>query len=239
MGDLPNPVQRKSQHTMTEPLRVFSTSPAAHFEAVFRQIAQERMAGLPVLNPRVEVRAHAFRRWQNDWIGAMVTPWSIFALYACGCRAAWEAPPPGKCRLIELPGGDFPFEATGDALLAGALTLPLKSPILDVADQETADLIAAIALETMLKADRIPEDDEDARVSIPEQKPGTLRRVIPIEVAPPKDYESAPPLTPRPPEEEAPEPEEPFFERPLSRREIFFGRGKKTDSDASGEGGAP
>ena len=58
--------------------------------------------------------------------------------------------------------------------------LSLKSPLLDVGDQETADLIGKITLDTLFKAQSIPEDDEDAAAWVPPTADGQLRRVIPI-----------------------------------------------------------
>ena len=85
----PKAPARRLMPTEISRLRVFANSPAAHFEAGFREIAQTRMKGLPILNPRVSVRAENFRRWGNDWIGTVTTPWAIIVVYACGCRESW------------------------------------------------------------------------------------------------------------------------------------------------------
>ncbi len=91
-------------------LRVHSLNPSSFFEAGFRHAAETRMKGLPVLNPKVAVRAHGFRRWGNDWIGAMTTPWAIFCVFACGCRETWpETRRAGSTFVVELPAGDFTF----------------------------------------------------------------------------------------------------------------------------------
>ncbi len=145
-----------------KPRASFAESPAGFFEEGMRRIARERMAGLPIVNPKIDVRAVDFRRWGNDWIGVMVTPWSIAAVYVCGVAESWVDVPVGKVRLIELPAGDFPFISVEDPILGRFLSLPLKSPVLDMADQETADEFARVALKTMLTTSSIPEDDEDA-----------------------------------------------------------------------------
>ena len=67
--------------------------------------------------------------------------------------------------------------------------MSLKSPLLDVGDQETADLIGKITLDTLFKAQSIPEDDEDAAAWVPPTADGQLRRVIPIRMTPPKNIE--------------------------------------------------
>lgn len=203
-----------------KPRASFAESPAGFFEEGMRRIARERMAGLPIVNPKIDVRAVDFRRWGNDWIGVMVTPWSIAAVYVCGVAESWVDVPVGKVRLIELPAGDFPFISVEDPILGRFLSLPLKSPVLDMADQETADEFARVALKTMLTTSSIPEDDEDATAWAPPAADGALRRVIPIKVEPPKNYLETPALTPTPAPKKRDENET------FSRRD-FFGRGRR------------
>ena len=59
-------------------LRVFTQSPAEFFDEGLRQIEKTRMAGLPILNPKLVVRSAGWRRWGNDWIGVVTTPMSFF-----------------------------------------------------------------------------------------------------------------------------------------------------------------
>lgn len=108
--------------------------------------------------------------------------------------------------------------------------------------QETADLIGKITLDTLFKAQSIPEDDEDAAAWVPPTADGQLRRVIPIRMTPPKNIEATPPLTPPKPEPQPAE-RESFFdklEEPVSRRELF-GRRKRAEpsDDAPGAPEAP
>lgn len=220
-------------------LRVHSLNPSSFFEAGFRHAAETRMKGLPVLNPKVAVRAHGFRRWGNDWIGAMTTPWAIFCVFACGCRETWpETRRAGSTFVVELPAGDFTFTTVEDEVLGAYGMLSLKSPVNDVGDGETADMIAQMALDMMLTADRIPEDDEDAVPLIPPNADGELRRVIPIRIAPPKNVDETPVLTPKAAEPAKDDEREPFFDRieragrtSVSRRKLFapFAGGKKAE----------
>ena len=217
-------MQEERRENPARRLRVFAESPADFFEDGLRQIEKTRMAGLPILNPKLVVRSSGWRRWGNDWIGVMATPWAVLGIYACGSREGWVDVPVNRTRIIELPAGDFPFRAVEDPILGRCLFLSLKSPLLDVGDQETADMIGRITFETLFKAQSIPEDDEDASAWVPPTADGQLRRVIPIKMTPPKNLESTPPLTPPPPE--PPNERESFFDKleaPVSRR-AFFGR---------------
>ena len=83
-------------------LRVFTQSPAEFFDEGLRQIEKTRMAGLPILNPKLVVRSAGWRRWGNDWIGVVTTPWAVLGIYACGSREGWVDVPADRTRIIEL-----------------------------------------------------------------------------------------------------------------------------------------
>jgi len=46
-------------------------------EATFTDIANTRMAGLPICNEALHVQAVGFREWNDHWVGVLVTPWTI------------------------------------------------------------------------------------------------------------------------------------------------------------------
>lgn len=194
----PEKTARRLMPTEMSRLRVFANSPAPHFEAGFREIAQTRMKGLPILNPRVTVRADNFRRWGNDWIGTVTTPWAIIVVYACGCRESWVDVPAGAVRTLELPAGDFPFLGCRDDLLGDYLMLSLVSPITEFEDQAAAETVARISLQTILT---VPEDEkfgtnydteEESTPIPPLVSPVEGRRAIPIRPVPPGGAEGSP-----------------------------------------------
>ena len=83
-------------------LRVFSENPASYFERGFTEIAQTRMKGLPILNPKLRVYAAEFRRWQNDWIGTLVLPSMPAAIAPAGKTKAREPSASLNCRAATL-----------------------------------------------------------------------------------------------------------------------------------------
>ncbi len=160
-------------------LRVFNTSPQQHFEEGFCQIYETRMKGLPIVNKRLNVNAGGFRRWGNDWIGRVVTPWSVLIIWACGNRDAWVKTKAGAEVTLELPAGEFGFLTAVDPILGEYRMLSLLSPMDQVEDQAAAELFADVALKTLLT---VPEDeradfmeDDDPEMT----GPGT-GKVIPI-----------------------------------------------------------
>ena len=70
--------------------RVFRDSPEAFFRAGFERIANTRMKGVPILNPKLHVSSVPFKKVNGQWVGGIVTPWSILVIRACG------DPLPGK-----------------------------------------------------------------------------------------------------------------------------------------------
>lgn len=212
---------------MTSTLRVHALDPAPHFLAAFETILQTRFAGVPAINPALQVEPRGFRRWGNDWIGIMITPWSVFAVYAAGNAAGWEHAAAGMTRLVELPGGDFPFKVIEDDEAGLYAALSLMSPASALADQETARSFADTCIGAMLTASRLPDDDEDADavLSIPPTADGKLHRVIPIRATAPKNWTDTPALTPKAPQADPPSPR-----GPISRRELFGGRRKQREN---------
>ncbi len=44
-------------------------------ESVFLRIERTAMAGIPILNPALTVKAVGLQQWGNDWLAVLVTPW--------------------------------------------------------------------------------------------------------------------------------------------------------------------
>ena len=108
------------------------------------------MKGLPILNPRLSVRADNFRRVGGDWIGTVVTPWSLAVLWVCGRHSDYPPVRVGEEVMLTLPGGDFPFLGCRDDILGEYRMMSLMSPVGCLEDQAAAEAVARIALDAML-----------------------------------------------------------------------------------------
>jgi [NiFe] hydrogenase assembly HybE family chaperone len=53
------------------------TAAGARLAAAFERIHRERMAGLPILHPKLRVAAVGGRAWRGHWLGVLVTPWCM------------------------------------------------------------------------------------------------------------------------------------------------------------------
>jgi [NiFe] hydrogenase assembly HybE family chaperone len=133
---------------MTEARR---ESPAPRLEAAFTHVWRTRMAGLPFLNPALRVAAVGFRPWQGQWLGALVTPWSVNLMLLPG-EGDWTSLPKGAERFVDMPAGRFRFIAGADDALGEHHACSLFSPALDFADHESACAVAEAALAALFDA---------------------------------------------------------------------------------------
>lgn len=147
-------------------------NPEAHFQRGFEIIARTRMAGLPLCNPNLSVRALGFERSGTLWLGAVVTPWAISAILvpADDSLVSELTVPAGETLTVTLPAGDFSFLGCVDDELGRYLMCPLVSPVFEIPRQ---DIAQGIALESLrLLREGLPD--------IPEETGMPLKRVIPI-----------------------------------------------------------
>jgi [NiFe] hydrogenase assembly HybE family chaperone len=119
--------------------------PSARIEQAYEAIHGVRMRGLPFVNPRVRVEAVGFRTWEGQWLGALVTPWSLNLVLVPG-EGPWTTLAAGAERFVDFPAGRFRFIAGREATLGESHTCSLFSPVLEFADHEAARLTAQAAM---------------------------------------------------------------------------------------------
>ena len=121
---------------------------ARRLEIAFGNVARNRMAGMPFVNAALRVEAVGFHEWHGQWLGILVTPWSINILLLPG-RGDWPRLATGSERFVELPAGRFRFIAAFDAALGEYHACSLFSPALEFASHEAARATAAAALDAL------------------------------------------------------------------------------------------
>ena len=136
---------------------------AAHvqdrLESVFATIHKTRMSDVPILNPRLAVKALGFREWNGSWLGVLITPWFINLMLLPGDEEqvrAWEDLGLGTTMRHILPAGRIEFLVGEEADLGRFQMCSLFSPVLEFDDQEAACLAGEAALATLME--RPPED---------------------------------------------------------------------------------
>ena len=123
-------------------------------EAVFNDIAQTRMAGLPICNPAVRVQAVGFCEWQERWVGVLVTPWTISLVMMPGENVPLNTLASDEKMTWEFPSGKYEFMGLNEAALGTCQTCSLISPVTDVETHEDAVSIAREVMEALFLSDQ-------------------------------------------------------------------------------------
>lgn len=115
--------------------------------AAYQRIHEAKMKGLPVVNAALRVQAVGFRAHEGGLFGALVTPWSINAIFFP--PAGVVAPPEGHSRA--LPSGQYQFlpqRLDGVGLIELA---SIFSPALEFEGQDAAVAVAKAAVDLLLE----------------------------------------------------------------------------------------
>jgi len=130
----------------------------ATLETVFRDIAETRMAGLPICNAALRVQAVGFREWQGHWVGVLVTPWTISLALMPGDKSPLKTLGPDEKMSWEFPSGKYEFMALNEPALGTCQTCSLISPVIDIERHEDAVKIAEQVMDALFVT-----DDSDAK----------------------------------------------------------------------------
>lgn len=118
-------------------------------EAVFGEIADTRMAGLPICNAAVRVEAIGFRKWQGHWVGVLVTPWTVSLVLMQGDDVPLKILGADEKMSWEFPSGVYEFMGLNEAALGACQTCSLISPVVNIERHEDAVNIAELVMEAL------------------------------------------------------------------------------------------
>lgn len=119
-------------------------------ERAFNPILADRMQDVPLVNSALSVQALPFRCTGDDWLGILVTPWSMNLMVFPGPNSTWQQLPLGAKFSRELPYGSFEFTLAAEPALGRYGQCSLFSPMLQFADQAAAIAAAEAALNGVL-----------------------------------------------------------------------------------------
>lgn len=129
---------------------------ATRIEGLYETIARTRMAGIPILNPRLGVSMRGLRRYGENHVGILVTPWFMNVLFlpvnAPGADAGGVPPRIGSLRRFALPSGSYEGIAGHELGLGWHWSCSLFSPMLEFADMEGAVETADVSLDLLFAA---------------------------------------------------------------------------------------
>ena len=143
---------------------MYTENPSAQVEVTFRHIHAERMAGLPLLNPALEIAAVSFARHGDDWRGVLVTPWCIDLLLLPAVRE-WPIPGAHERVFRQYASGNFAFLPNHEEGLGNYLICALIHDMKQFPDQDTVRMTAQACLIALDLAPGQPEPDPAAPVS--------------------------------------------------------------------------
>lgn len=119
----------------------------------YRAIGRDRMAGLPICNPALEVEAVGFRGFAGEAFGVLLTPWCmnlvLLGLPGAPPRPALSA---GAIRDCAFPSGTIAFTVTEPDGFGRVDAASLFSPMHEFASHAVARATAQAALEAVLAA---------------------------------------------------------------------------------------
>ena len=131
-------------------VQIHTVNPAEAVEQAFFRIQQERMVGVPILNPALSVAAIDFQCWQGHWLGIVVTPWCMSMLLVPGSAENWVSAGQNKRRFVKFPTGDFAFLGGNEAELGEYQSCSLFSPMDKFATQLEATMTARASMVGLL-----------------------------------------------------------------------------------------
>ena len=109
----------------------FKTSPASILEALYQEVYQSKMKGLPICNEDIKVEAIDFQLWQNQWVGILITPWFTNLLIIRQQDQDWPELKlaKGNEKNIAFPAGNIKFTPRFEPELGTYLCCSLISPM--------------------------------------------------------------------------------------------------------------
>ena len=114
------------------------SDPSPLIEATFQRIYEDRMVGLPMVNPLLSVAAVGFSLQEGkEWRGAVLTPWGI-NLMLLPASADWLMPNSHERTFRKYPSGAFAFLGNHEDGLGEYLICPLVHDMQHYDGQQTA-----------------------------------------------------------------------------------------------------
>lgn len=120
-------------------------------QAVFSEIAEQRMQNVPVYNHALQVKAIGFTAWNQYYLGIMLTPWFMNLMLLPLDAGADLGVRPGEKQTHSFPSGQYEFVAGENEQLGNYLVCSLFSPMFEFTDQETAERTATTILDTLME----------------------------------------------------------------------------------------
>jgi len=114
---------------------------------IYREIGDRAMRDLPIFNDALEVEAVGFRRFGDNTVGIMVTPWFMNVVLSPGDDVGEL---PGSSLRRSFPAGDIDFTVSEVASAGRVASCSLFSPMFQFSDMASARATASAALDALM-----------------------------------------------------------------------------------------
>ncbi|OVZ93221.1 hydrogenase [Yersinia frederiksenii] len=144
---------------MSDVIAGHAQNPAELLEQVFSQIAADEMCKLPFYREHIPLRACGFQLFEQQWIGALLTPWMLSLVVLPGPQQSWQRRIVGERLMLALPCGTIGFTVSEIAGCGQYLSRSLMSPLDTALGAEQAVQLAEQSARMALS---LPVVDADA-----------------------------------------------------------------------------
>lgn len=120
----------------------FTNNPSSVLEQVFSDIHQNRMKDLPFVNENLSVKATGFALFEGDWLGVLLTPWTLSLILIPGPDRLWQKRTVGDKVGLRLPSGDYTFTYGVHEELGNYFACSVQSPVQDIASQAIGEQLS-------------------------------------------------------------------------------------------------
>jgi [NiFe] hydrogenase assembly HybE family chaperone len=149
---------------------------------IYQRIADERMQGMPFVNPALRVEAVDFRPWEDHQVGVLITPWFMNLVLIPGPEDEWRDFGSDKATAWEFPSGSCEFHASRPDGKSLHLCASLFTSVEDFPDQDTARDVGREVMKSLFtpspdgrsQIDK-GDADADALLAKPVSRRGLLR----------------------------------------------------------------
>lgn len=114
---------------MTSKILGYEEDPSTLLKETFQKIVEQDMKDLPFLHPGVEVDTYGFQIFENQWVGALLTPWMLSILILPGPGQVWPVRKVSDKLGVTFPRGDATFMVGHIDAIGQYLSCSLMSPL--------------------------------------------------------------------------------------------------------------
>ncbi|MBT2989771.1 MAG: hypothetical protein B6D72_13710 [gamma proteobacterium symbiont of Ctena orbiculata] len=133
-------------------------------EESFRRIEDERMQGIPLLNPMLRVETVGFQQFEERSVGIIITPWMMSLILFPAENEDWSEMELGHKQPHRFPANRYKFMVNEIEGIGRCQTHSLYSPMHEFVNQEHALAAAGSFMQTLMveveQADEDPYDEE-------------------------------------------------------------------------------